>query len=242
MALPCETYLDTNSVPYASVPDCCFWTTNKCGGCPWLLSGKPGTTTQCLTRQFKPTSSEAATCPSCSQGYHIANSTNNICCWTSDPFDTLGYCSTVSACLCTASQTHAITNPMLSPTSSTTSPLQCVNSCKTLFSGGPYYQLAGDTCVDVNAFANTCPTALTNAAGKTGTQRTLIQDAVCDIALDLTSVNGSTTLASELNNSYNVIESDDNKYYKAASIFVWVGLVFLLLGFWGNKAYTNSKI
>ena len=133
MALPCETYLDSNSNSYTSVPDCCYWDT-PCEGCPWLLSGRPGITTQCLTRQFQNTSTiSSATCATCSPGYSTST-TSKICCWTSDAFDVSTYCSTVSPCICSASQTHAIFNPMLTPPSSTSiSPLQCVDSCKTLF-------------------------------------------------------------------------------------------------------------
>ena len=134
---------------------------------------------------------------------------------------------------------------MLSPPNSyslpSVSPLQCVDSCKTNF-GGNYYQLAGDTCVDKVAFEQACPYfRVTNALNQKGTQRTLIQDGVCDIALNLISVNGSTLLAADLNNSAaNVI--DANKTYKLASIMVWVGLGLLILGFWGNRAYLMSKV
>jgi len=241
MALPCETYLDSDSTRYTSVPDCCYWAT-PCLGCPWLLSGLPGTTTQCLTRQFNPTSSiSSATCPSCSTGYSTST-TSKICCWTSDAFDQPNYCATVSPCICSASETHAISNPMLPPSTNTSiSPLQCTPSCKTLFAGGPYYQLGGDTCVDTSAFAQACPTALTNSVGKKGTQRTLIQDGVCDITLNLVSVNGSTAIANDLNNTFGA-EQEANQQYRIASYLVWVGLALLLLGYYGNKAYLNSKV
>jgi len=240
MALPCETYLDSNGNSYTSVPDCCYWDT-PCYGCPWLLSGRPGITTQCLTRQFQPTSIvTSAVCATCSPGYSTST-TSKICCWTSDAFDVNTYCSTVSPCICSAFQTHAFFNPMLTPPSSTSiSPLQCVNSCKTYFGDG-YYQLAGDTCVVPAAFEQACPTALSNSLNKKGTQRTLIKDGVCDIALNLVSVNGSTLIAADLNNSA-ANEIDANKTYKLASFMVWVGLGLLLLGFWGNRAYLVSKL
>lgn len=242
MALPCETYKDSDQNVYASVPDCCYWET-PCGGCPWLLSGRPGLTTQCLTRQFGPTSTvSSASCPACSAGYSTSI-TSSICCWTSDAFDATNYCATVSPCLCTASQTHAVSNPMLPPSTNVSlSPLQCVSSCKDLFAGGPYYQLAGDTCVDTIAFAETCPIALTNTLGKKGTQRTLIKDGVCDVSLDLVSVNGSTQLAADINNANNGLEVELNQEYKTASVLVWVGLGLLVLGLWGNRAYTPSKV
>ena len=238
MALPCETYLDSNSWPYVSVPDCCYWS-NPCLGCPWLLSGKPTTTTQCIAKQFQHTLSGAATCPACSAGY-ANTSGNNICCWTSDAFDFSNYCSTVSACVCGATQTHAIPNPMMAPPSTGNSPLQCVTNCKSAYGDG-YYQLAGNTCVAPLALSNACPLYVTNSLGSNGTARTLIQDAVCDVALNLTSVNGSSTVANELTNAIgSSIEA--NKAYKLASYLVWVGVALILLGIWGNKKYLTSIV
>jgi hypothetical protein len=131
---------------------------------------------------------------------------------------------------------------MLPPSPNTSvSPLQCTPSCKTLFAGGPYYQLAGDTCVDTSAFAETCPLGLTNSLGKKGTQRTLIKDGVCDISLNLVSVNGSTAIANDLKNTAQTVQ-EANQQYRIASYLVWVGLALLVLGFYGNKAYLNSKV
>ena len=240
MALPCETYLDSNSIPYTSIPDCCYWD-DPCEGCPWLLSGLPTITTQCMTRQFNPTSSmSGATCPLCATGY-TTTATSKICCWTSDAFDSSTFCSTVSPCVCSATQSHAIFNPMLNPPQSSVSPLQCISDCKTNFAGGPYYQLAGDTCVTSNAFAQACPVATVNTLGVSGTQRTLIRDGVCDVALNLVSVSGSTAIASDLLTNPDQ-EMQANKAYRLASYLVWVGIFLTLLGFWGNRAYLRSNI
>jgi hypothetical protein len=107
--------------------------------------------------------------------------------------------------------------------------------------GDGYYQLAGNTCVAPLALSNACPLYVTNSLGSNGTARTLIQDAVCDVALNLTSVNGSSTVANELTNAIgSSIEA--NKAYKLASYLVWVGVALILLGIWGNKKYLTSIV
>lgn len=181
-----------------------------------------------------------ATCPLCATGY-TTTATSKICCWTSDAFDSSTFCSTVSPCVCSATQSHAIFNPMLNPPQSSVSPLQCISDCKTNFAGGPYYQLAGDTCVTSNAFAQACPVATVNTLGVSGTQRTLIRDGVCDVALNLVSVSGSTAIASDLLTNPDQ-EMQANKAYRLASYLVWVGIFLTLLGFWGNRAYLRSNI
>ena len=241
MALPCETYQDSNSQPYMSVPDCCYWET-PCLGCPWLLSGLPGITTQCLTRQFGPTSSNLTpSCSTCSTGYSTSI-TNKICCYTSDSFDVNTYCATVSPCVCSSTQTHALFNPMLAPPTSTSiSPLQCVSNCKAIFASEDYYQLAYNTCLDSNAFSQACPSQTSNSLGQKGTQRTLIQDGVCDVSLNLVSVDGSSAVAQDLGNEY-AKEKEANLGFKVATYLLWIGVGLFVLGIWGNRAYIPSKV
>jgi hypothetical protein len=252
---PCEDYQVAFDPleHFVSVPDCCFWSSSPCQGCPYLLSGKPGTTTQCISRQFPPNVfNMSVSCSQCSPGYTKINIGGGpgICCNTSDKFDdTLNsYCATVSPCICKSTEVQNFPNPVAAPpvASLSYSPLQCIQSCysklySTLGTQASLYVNFGgtqtsSTCILSYLHDNQCPIETHPEAYKS---RSMIQDAVCDIPQNfkLTNVGSSTLIASELGIAS--IKADNAKYYMM-TILCFAGLALLVLGYWGKRKYNTT--